>query len=89
MNTREWQIASELPDQEVGTTDEWLLLFASRDEVAEAYALMLLTHSSGWTYWREINDAILRRWSPYALRYIKTKAWRLAEAANSQEPPDA
>jgi hypothetical protein len=33
-----------------------------------------------WPGWRELNEAILRRWSPAGLRYIKEKAWKLAMA---------
>ena len=58
--------------------DEWLRLFASRDEVAEEYARLIFQTDAAWSGWAEVNAAILRRWSPSGLRYIKTKAWRAA-----------
>ena len=76
MTTRSWVSAAELPDQEDDGCDEWLSLFANRDEVAVVYAQLIADHGPAWRYWSEINRAILRRWSPYALRYIKTQAWR-------------
>ena len=59
--------------------DEWLRLFANRDEVAEEYADVLRSTGVDWGGWREFNAAILRRWSPAGLRYIKEKAWKLAK----------
>ena len=58
--------------------DEWLSLFANRDEVAQEYADTLRMTGVDWGGWRSFNAAILRRWSPAGLRYIKEKAWRLA-----------
>jgi hypothetical protein len=59
--------------------DEWLTLYASRDEVARSYAVLLTSEwPADWPGWRELNEAILRRWSPAGLRYIKEKAWKLA-----------
>jgi hypothetical protein len=55
--------------------DEWVRLFASRDELVPEYAQML----RGWgpdADWRGVNSSIIRRWSPAGLRYIKTKAWK-------------
>ena len=57
--------------------DEWLALYASRDEVAGAYAVLLGEFPVEWVGWRELNEAILRRWSPAGLRYIKEKAWKI------------
>ena len=59
--------------------DDWVRLFANRDDMADEYA-SLLTHYGRpeWEGWRPLNEAILRRWSPSGLRYIKTKAWRAA-----------
>jgi hypothetical protein len=58
--------------------DKWLSLFASRNEVAIEYARMLKLRGASWTGWGYVNKAILRRWSPAGLRYIKEKAWKLA-----------
>ena len=57
--------------------DEWLSLFANRDDVAREYAACLSVYGSEWPQWSGFNAAILRRWSPAGLRYIKDKAWRL------------
>lgn len=58
--------------------DEWVALFASRDDMAQEYADCLRDFPPDWDRWPDFNGAILRRWSPAGLRYIKTKAWRLA-----------
>lgn len=61
--------------------DGWLGLFATRDEFAEEYAFLLLDEPPEWEGWKVINESILRRWSPNALRYIKEKAWKIAGAS--------
>lgn len=61
--------------------DEWLSLFANRNEVAEEYASQMRQLGAGfseWPGWREFNAAILRRWSPAGLAYIKERAWKIA-----------
>lgn len=57
--------------------DEWLTLYENRDAVAHAYAQLLGEFDAEWVGWRELNEAILRRWSPAGLRYIKEKAWKI------------
>jgi hypothetical protein len=57
--------------------DEWLRLFANRNEVAEEYAKMLRRWGLSADY-RGVNEAILQRWSPAGLKYIKTRAWKIA-----------
>lgn len=44
-----------------------------RLDVAKTYALAL--RSSWPTDWLKVNKAILARWSPHALVWIKEKAW--------------
>jgi hypothetical protein len=61
-----------------GGWDEWLTLFANRNEVADEYARMLRLHGVEWGGYRFVNEAILRRWSPAGLRYIKERAWKIA-----------
>jgi hypothetical protein len=51
----------------------------TRDDVAVEYATALRAYGPSGE-WREINEAIMARWSMAALRYIKTKAWKLAAA---------
>jgi hypothetical protein len=50
---------------------------ATRDDVARAYALALLDMES--VDWPEVNRAIIERWSPSALGYVKDRAWELVE----------
>lgn len=61
-----------------GSWHEWLSLFANRNEVAEEYARMLRDHGVEWDGYRFVNEAILRRWSPAGLTYIKDRAWKIA-----------
>jgi hypothetical protein len=76
------------PKDQAQWYDEWLTLFASRNEVADAYADLLSAYGADWRGWSPINEAILRRWSPYGLRYIKEKAWKIVALAGPpvQEP---
>lgn len=55
--------------------DEWLSLFANRDEVARQYARLISPKPV--VALSEVDAAILRRWSPSALDYIKLRARRL------------
>lgn len=57
-----------------------LSLFATRDELAVEYAKLLNEKDSGWDGWPVLNLAIIDRWSVSGLRYVKTKAWKLALA---------
>ena len=61
-----------------GTWDEWLSLFINRNDVAEEYARMMRLHGLKWGGYAYVNAAILRRWSPSGLAYIKTRAWKIA-----------
>jgi hypothetical protein len=58
--------------------DDWITLHATRNEVAANYALALIAHGTGWEHWADVNAAILRRWTPSGLRYIKERAWKIA-----------
>lgn len=49
----------------------------TRDDIAVMYAEYL--NRDHWD-WSVINGAIVERWSMSGLRYVKDKAWRLAEA---------
>ena len=44
-----------------------------RLDVARTYALAI--KSTEDVDWYKANEAIVARWSPYALRWIKEKAW--------------
>lgn len=58
--------------------DEWLTLFANRNEVAEEYAVMLQCAAADWIGWPLVNGSIVRRWSASGLEYIKRRAWKIA-----------
>lgn len=59
--------------------DKWVGLFASRDEIAVEYARLLRFEGTGWKSWPTLNLAIIDRWSPSGLEYVKRKAWKLAK----------
>lgn len=44
-----------------------------RNDVAQTYALAL--RSDDGVDWAKVNKAIIKRWSPYALIWIKERAW--------------
>ena len=68
--------------------DEWVHLFASRDEIAEAYADLLVEKPATWGVWPTLNLAIMDRWSRSGLEYVKRRAWRLAASRASQAQPE-
>lgn len=47
----------------------------TRADVAKTYAILLQKNTPLDTY-VEINKAIIKRWSPTALRWIKEQAWK-------------
>lgn len=50
----------------------------TRDDVARTYADALLSKDK--TDWQLVNSRIIERWSMYALKYIKTRAWKLVDS---------
>lgn len=48
-----------------------------RKDVAQTYALAMLSSERDSINWRKVNEAIVSRWSMYALTWIKTMAWGL------------
>jgi hypothetical protein len=48
-----------------------------REDVALTYAFAL---RQGGVDWPTVNKAIVARWSLSALKWIKTRAWKLVEA---------
>jgi hypothetical protein len=59
--------------------DEWVRLFASRDELAQEYATLLRTRPANWGGWPALNLAVVARWSESGLAYVKRQAWKIAE----------
>ncbi len=59
----------------------------NRDDIAQdyAYAVLCSTETGGTQEidWQKVNAAILGRYSPSGLRYIKDRAWRLAKKVSS------
>ena len=51
----------------------------TRDDVAITYAFGL--RQADEVDWTAVNYAIMERWSPSALTYIKTKAWKMMDDA--------
>lgn len=48
----------------------------TRDDVAISYAIAIRHRVLGETNWRQVNTAIVERWSLSALEYIKREAWK-------------
>lgn len=61
--------------------DEWVFLFASRDELAVEYAELLRSRPATWPTWVVLNLAIMDRWSRSGLEYVKRRAWKIAQAS--------
>jgi hypothetical protein len=47
----------------------------TRKDVAHTYSILMAKGHQGFT---TINEAIIKRWSPAALRWIKETAWKWA-----------
>jgi hypothetical protein len=46
-----------------------------RNDVAKTYRLALASSERDQIDWRKVNQAIIKRWSPHALAWIKSRAW--------------
>lgn len=51
----------------------------TRADVAKTYSILLQKATPLATF-VEINKAIIKRWSPSGLRWIKEQAWKIAKA---------
>ena len=83
MTERELPRASRIVIEPIRTEqdyDEWIALFANRNEMAEEYAVLMSANGMKWEGYKLINEAILRRWSMAGLRYIKERAWKALAA---------
>lgn len=54
---------------------------ANREDAARYYADALRTYGPSGLDWKQVNGAILARWSP---SWIKTRAWKYARASECQ-----
>jgi len=59
----------------VSTFDQWVAQCKNRDDAAAGYAELLRRHGVAWRWWPQLNHAIITRWSPATLSYIKSRAW--------------
>ena len=50
---------------------------ATHDALSVTYAMSIKSSESSRIDWRKVNDAITKRWSASALKYIKGRAWRI------------
>jgi hypothetical protein len=69
--------------------DEWVALFASRDELAYEYARLIEHRAPTDGMWPVLNLAIMDRWSRSGLTYIKRKAWSLVPVSGGETSEDA
>lgn len=49
----------------------------TREELAHTYSILI---QKGHRDFKAINEAILKRWSPAGLRWIKEQAWKRVKA---------
>jgi len=54
-----------------------------RNTVALTYAMAIL--STEPTDWKAVNEAIVKRWSAAALKYIKERAWKFVEEKRREQ----
>lgn len=66
----------ELVDPEGVLLEEIADKRLKREDVALSYAFAIRQGEK--LDWRKINEAIIERWSPSALKWIKTRAWKIA-----------
>lgn len=59
--------------------DRWVSRFTTRDQMAEAYALVMRTEPPASGVFAVLNLAIIDRWSKSGLEYIKRRAWNIAD----------
>ena len=51
----------------------------TRRMVALTYAFAIYSSERNTVDWPRVNRAIMDRWSPYAMEWIKREAWKLVE----------
>lgn len=50
-----------------------------RAEAADLYADGLVTYGPDGLDWKQVNGAILNKWTPSGLKWIKQQAWKRAK----------
>lgn len=67
----------EMADPQGQILEEIATKASTRDLIATTYAWCIRQRNE--VDFKTINRAILNRWSPHALEYIKRKAWKMFE----------
>lgn len=62
---------------------DWIAKGCTRNALIYHYAWAILGAEK--VCWKTINTAIINRWSPSGLNYIKEKAWKLIKEKQEQE----
>ncbi len=57
----------------------------TRRMVALTYAFAICSSEHSTIDWSRVNKAIIERWSPHALEWIKREAWKLIEEKRARE----
>ena len=57
----------------------------TRRMVALTYAFAVCSSERASIDWSRVNKAIIERWSPHALEWIKREAWKLIEDKRRQK----
>ena len=57
----------------------------TRRMIALTYAFALSSSERDTIDWRRVNRAIIIRWSPNALEWIKREAWKLVEEKRARK----
>lgn len=68
------------------STTRWLLDVIQdakrRQDVVDAYRFGIFGAGDDPVNWASVNDAILQRWSPAGLNWIKKQAWKSGPMAS-------
>ena len=65
----------ELANCEATLLQEIAITELKRKDIAKTYALAMRSSECDSIDWAKVNQAIVKRWSIYALDYIKRLAW--------------
>lgn len=75
MSTTEGNWIVEMADCENVLLREISAKECKRRDIAQSYALALRSSEAKTMDWGKVNRAIVARWSPSALNWIKEQAW--------------
>jgi len=81
-------LESQIEKPEKRTSHEEAVKVAkNRDDMAVYYSVCIFIYKGDDPIWQRINSAILQRWTPSGLEYIKKTAWKIIKA-NQKAPVD-